>query len=144
SRFPKLDGVGAIGQRVADEARRSGVDHLYFRRIHPELLREEFEHYEIRRRTGGRELLPLEIFNRLDFGPRGDDGPPEIEKVEKVLHLDAAGVRKTNREHSGTAADLELTRVELRRVGIGRTLDKLDIEPMRRIELQRLDHRRHK
>ena len=30
SGLPELDGVGAIGQRIANEARRSGVDDLYF------------------------------------------------------------------------------------------------------------------
>ena len=111
--------------------------------IHPELLGEEFEHHEIRGRTGGSELLALEIFDRLDLGPRGDDGAPEIEQVEKILDLDAAGVGEANREHGGTAADLELTGVELRRVGVRWALDEFDIEPMRGVELLRLDHRRH-
>src|SRR5262249_52770877 len=143
SGLPELDGVGAICQRVADEARRSGVDHLYFRRVHPELLGEEFEHHEIRGRTGGSELFAFEIFNRLDLRPRGDDGAPEIEQVEKVLHLNATGVRETNREHGGTAADLELTGVELRRVRVRWALDEFNIEPMRGVELLCLDHRRH-
>src|SRR5262249_37391476 len=54
------------------------------------------------------------------------------------------GVGETNREHRGAAADLELTGVELRRVGVRRALDELDIEPVRGVELLRLDHRRHK
>ena len=92
---------------------------------------------------GGGELLAFEILNRLDLWPRGDDGAPEIEQVEQVLHLDAARVREADGEHGGAAADLELAGVELRRVGVRRALDEIDIESMRGVELLRLDHRRH-
>src|SRR5215475_13199076 len=142
-RFPELDGVCAISQRIADETRWGCVDDLYFRSVHPKLFGEEFEHHEIRGRTSGSELFALEVFDRLDLGTRGDDGSPEIKQVEQILHLDAAGVGETDREHGGAAANLELTRVKLRRVGVRRALDELDIQSVRCVELLRLDHRWH-
>jgi hypothetical protein len=80
---------------------------------------------------------------RLHLGPRGHHGAPEVEQVEQVFHLDAAGVGQADREHGGAAADLELAGIELRGVGVGRSLDELDVEAVGRIELLGLDHRRH-
>src|SRR5262249_48849084 len=131
SRLPELDGVSTISQRVADKTWWRGVDDLDFRSIHPEFFGEELEHREIRGRTGGRELFALEILDRLDLRTRGDDRSPEVEQVEQILHLDTAGIGETHREHGGAAADLELTRVELRRVGVWRALDELGIQPLR-------------
>jgi hypothetical protein len=88
-------------------------------------------------------LLALEILERLDLGPRCDHGAPEVEQVEEVLHLHAAAVGQRNGEQRSAAADLELARVELGGIGVGRALLERDVEAVRLVELFRLDHRRH-
>ena len=129
--------------RVADETGRRGVDHLDLGNVDALLFGEEFRHHEIRGRAGGGELLAFQILDRLDRRPRGDDGAPEVEQVEQILHLDAAGVGEADGQHCGAAADLELAGIELRGVGVGRPLDEFDIEAVLLIDLLGLDHRRH-
>ena len=66
-RLPELDGVGAIGERIADEAGRGGVHHLDFRDVDAELLGEELEHHVIGGGARAGELLAFEVFQRLDL-----------------------------------------------------------------------------
>src|SRR5665213_1458606 len=134
---------GLVGYALADQARRGGVDHLNFRDIDALLLGEEFRHHEISGRRGGSELLAFNILERLDLGPRGDDGAPVVKQIEQIFHLHAARVGKSDGQHRGATADLELAGIELRGVGIRRPFDEFDIEAMRLVELFGLDHRRH-
>ncbi len=60
-RLPELNRGGAIGQRVADEARRCRVDHREFGGIGAELAGEPVEHHVVRGALRGREILALEI-----------------------------------------------------------------------------------
>ena len=142
-RLPELHRVGAVGERIADEARRGGIDHLDLGSVDTLLLGEELRHHEVRGRGGGGELLALQVLDRLDIRPRGDEGAPEVEQVEQIFHLHAARVGKPDGQHRGAAADLELAGIELRRVGVRRPLDEFDVEAVLGVELLRLDHRRH-
>ena len=141
-RLPDLDRIGAVGNRVADQARRRRVHDLDLGEIDTRPLLEEFRHLVVRGRARAGQLLALKVLQRLHVVARGDDRAPVVEQVEQVLHLDAAHVGETQRGQRGAAADLELTGVELRRVGVGRAFLEADVEPVRDVELLRLDHRR--
>ncbi len=64
-RLPQMDGGGAVGHRVADKAGRGRIDHREFSGVGTELAREPVEHYVVGRTLGGRNILALEILQRL-------------------------------------------------------------------------------
>ena len=90
-----------------------------------------------------RRAVSLEILDGFHVRPGGHDRAPEVEQIEQIFHLHAALVGEADGEHRRAATDLELARVELRGVGVGRPLDEFDVEPVRLVELLGLDHRRH-
>src|SRR5262249_42246304 len=120
--LPNLHRVGAIRERIAKQTRGGGVEHLQRFRIDALLLREPFKHGKIGGALGGGNLSAFEIGKRLDVGTVRYRRAPVVEQIEEVADLDAPCVAKAEDQHRSAAADLELARVELRRIGIGRPL----------------------
>ncbi len=141
-RLPDLHGRRAIGHGIADQAGGRGIDHRKFCGVGALLPGEPIEHHIIGGALCRGEVLALQIPQRLDLGPGGDDRSPIVEQIEKISHLDAAGIGKADRQQRGAAAKLKLAGVELRGIGVGRAFLEFDRKAVLLVEFLRLDYRR--
>src|SRR4029077_6895362 len=108
-RLPNLDRVGAVRYRVAEQARRGGIEHLEGFRIDALPLREPFEDGEIGSALGGGDLPAFEVREHLNVRTVGGHRAPIVEQIEEVADLNALRVAKAKNQHRSAAAYLELT-----------------------------------